>query len=377
MVEISRSQKIQQIARQQAKIERRVIKQIASQRTLFNFKESGFETVQLRRQFLPLEELKETRKILSKSQFADEQVQIVEEAKNLDEAATRFNKRNFELKIKTLLILRDSINDDDSVEDILKKVLNFYPDYTLADDALDFLLETTKGKLAQKVQLAKNYLNDNYKREIIAGRNINFQAQIFSKEGLGSPTALRDMYRDITGNPKTPHSLFDELNTKFSYNSMKIVIRFLLHSLGSDLKAKGPSITIPELTRLIEDIQILQSILGVFRFFISRQGLISSQFDHFGLILPQNLNFELISKLFINLLKERYVTCEKILLLSNYLGIKQELIAQIIIYSQMRDAIRHTSVRLYKTEKHRQEILSNFIETLEELEEELEESQEE
>lgn len=381
MDRVSKSQQAQRIARQQAmqriKMERRTMQQIASKRAMRALQESGFNIVQMRRQFKPLEELKFTRKILSKSRFADEEVEVIQETKNVEDTASRFNKRNFELKIKTLLILRDLITDDDSVEDILRKVLEFYPDYTLADDALDFLLETTRGKLAQKVQQAKNYLNDHFKREIVAGRNINFQAQTFSKEGLGSPSALRDMYRDITGNPRSPHTLFDELSTKFSYDSMKVVIRFLLHSLGSDLKSKGPSITRPELTRLIEDTQILQAILGIFRFFISRQGLITSQFDHFGLILPKTLNFEILSKLFINLLKQRYITTEKILSLSRYLGISQELAAQIIIYSQMRDAIRQTSKRLYKSEKHRQEALSAFIETLEELEEKLEEEEEE
>ena len=107
---------------------------------------------------------------------------------------------------------------------------------------------------------AKEFLNASFKREIVAGRNINLQAQTFSKEGLGSPTALRDMYRDITGNPRTPHTLFDELTAKFSYDSMRMVIRFLLHSLGADLKSKGPSITRPELMRLMEETQILQAI---------------------------------------------------------------------------------------------------------------------
>lgn len=371
----------EQVSKQQAadriKLERRsTLQQVESNTALSNLQEEeGFDIVLMRRQFEPLEEMRSARKILAKSQFADEEVEIVENSTNIDGAAARFSKKNFELKTKTLLILRDSISDEDSVEDILRKVLEFYPDYTLADDALDFLLETTTGKLAQKVQQAKTYLNENYKREIVAGRNINFQAQTFSKEGLGSPTALRDMYRDITGNPRTPYTLFDELNSKFSYDAMRVVVRFLLHSLGADLKAKGPSITRPELIRLIEDTQILQSILGVYRFFMSREGLINSQFDHFGLVLPKNLNFELISKLFITLLKERYITEEKILLLSRYLGIGEELTAQIIIFSQMRDAIRNTSSRLYKSDKQRQEVLDTFVETLEELEEKLEEEE--
>jgi len=380
MERVNRTGRVKQATRQQeiakTKMQNRSMRQTASNRALNAMRESGFNQIAIRKKFKPLEEQRLHRKASSSSQ-PDDQVEAIEETKKTEETASRFNKRNFELKIKTLLILRDSITEEDSVEDILRKVLEFYPDYTLADDALDFLLETTKGKLALKIQQAKDYLNTNFKREIVAGRNITVQAQTFSKEGLGSPTALRDMYRDITGNPRTPHTLFDELTSRFSYDSMKVVIRFLLHSLGSDLKSKGPSITRPELSRLIEDTQILQAILGVYRFFMSREGLISSQFDHFGLILPKNLNFELLSKLFMNLLKERYITSEKIIALSRFIGISKELAAQIIIFTQMRDAVRQTSNKLYKSNRKRQEVLDSFLEALEELEEEFSEEEEE
>ena len=366
------------IARQQAlqkAQQQRMMQQVASKRALKAFQESGFSQALIQKKFKTLEEQRLSRKALSKSQFADEEVEIVEGVKNAEDTASRFNSKNFELKTKTLLILRDTISDDDTIEDILRKVLEFYPDYTLADDALDFLVQTTKGNLALKVLKAKEFLNDSYQREIIAGRNINFQAQTFSKVGLGSPTALRDMYRDITGNPRTAHTLFDELSAKFSYENMKVVIRFLFHSLGADLKSKGPSITRGELSRLMEETQILQAILGVFRFFQSRTGLISSQFDHFGLILPDIINFELLSKIFINLLKERYISSDKILDLCRKLGISDEIAAQIIIYTQMRDGIRQTSKRLYRSDKHREEALFAFIEALEELEELFEEEE--
>ncbi|MFA6118609.1 MAG: type III secretion system gatekeeper subunit SctW [Parachlamydiales bacterium] len=361
---------------QQIKSQQRTARQVASDRALRSFEDSGFNIVAMRRLFKPLEDQRISKKSLSKSQFSDEEVEIIEETRNIEDTAFRFNKKNYELKIKTLLILRDSISDEDSVEDILRKVLSFYPDYTLADDALDFLLQTTQGKLGVKVARAKEFLNATYKREIVAGRNINFQAELFSKSGLGSPSALRDMYRDITGNPRTPHTLFDELSSKFNYVDMKLIMRFLFHSLGADLKAKGPSITRPELIRLIEDTQLLQAILGVYNFFNSRTNLVSTQFDHFGLIKPPNVNFENLSKLFINLLKEKYFSSEKILFLSRYMGISSETLAQIIVYTQMRDAIRQTSLKLYKSEKHRQEALSAFIQTLEGLEEKLEEEEE-
>ncbi|MBN2479902.1 MAG: hypothetical protein JXA94_06715 [Parachlamydiales bacterium] len=378
MTDISKASASSRIMRQQAiqkgKQYRREANQIAKAKASEEYEETGFNQVAIQKNFKTLQE--QRKRHISKAQNADDEVQVIEETAKAEEAATRFNKRNFELKIKTLLLLRDTIADDDTVEDILRKVLDFYPDYTLADEALDFLLETTLGPLNTRVLQAKEFLNANYKREIVAGRNINLQAQIFSKEGMGTPTFLRDMYREITGNPVSPHELFDQLTSKFSYDSMKMVIRFLLHSLGSDLKSKGPSISKGELIRLMDETQILQAISGLYRFFRSRQNLISSQFEHFGLIQPNILNFEILSKQFMSLLKERYISSDKILMLSRLLGISEELAAQIIIYTQMRDATRYTSQRLYKSEKHRQEVLAAIIESLEELEEKLEEEEE-
>ena len=149
----STQQAIRQQALQKAMLQKRIMQQVASVRAMATFRDSGFNLVQMQRQFRPLEEnLKHSaRKALSKSTFADEEVEIIEETKNIEDTASRFNKKNFELNSYTLLILKDSINDEDSIEDILRKVLNFYPDYTLADDALDFLLETSKGKMAVKI----------------------------------------------------------------------------------------------------------------------------------------------------------------------------------------------------------------------------------
>jgi len=376
---MSKIPKVQQKALLQIQAQRqkqRIARQVAISRDIREMEESGFNIVLMRRNFKKLEEQKSIRR-LSKSRHAEDEVEKIEETTNIEDSAARFNKNNFELDSKKLIDLRNSISDADTVEDILRKVLETYPDYTLADEALDFLLQTTKGNLAIKVQKAKDFLNTNFKREIVAGKNINLQALTFSKEGLGSPTNLRDMYRDITGNPRTPHTLFDELSEKYPFEKIKAVIRFLLHSLGMDMKSKGPSITRPELIRLMEDTQMLQAILSVYKFFQLREKLIGSQFDHFGLFLPESLNFELLSKIFINLLKERYVTLEKILMHGKLLRITEEIIAQIIIYTQMKDALRNTSLKLYKSEKHRQETLDAFMELLEELEEKLEEEEEE
>jgi type III secretion protein W len=185
------------------------------------------------------------------------------------------------------------------------------------------------------------------------------------------------MYRDVTGNPRDPLKLFDELTDKFPYEKLKSVITFLLHSLGSDLKSKGPSIARGELKRLIDETRSLQGILGVFRFFQSRMRLIHRQFLSYNLMLPPRLTFEVIAKLFIKILAERYMNPDRILQTARLLGISEEAAAQIVIYTQMRDAIKQISPRYYRNPQHRDELMKAFIDTIDKLEDLLEEEEEE
>src|SRR3990167_7317319 len=61
---------------------------------------------------------------------------IILAVEEVDDAAARFQRNNYELNSKTLKILREKITADDTPEEILKKVLDVYPDPALADEAL-------------------------------------------------------------------------------------------------------------------------------------------------------------------------------------------------------------------------------------------------
>jgi type III secretion protein W len=295
----------------------------------------------------------------------------------IEDIANNAEKRNIELKARTLLILRSSITADDSPEEALNKTMRVYADQSLADEALDFLIETSDGDMQKTLKIAKEQFNRSYEREIKAGRNIGAQAREFSKEGLGSPTSLRDLYRDITGTPREPLKLFEELTEKFRYDKLSTVISFLLHSLGADMKSKGPSIMRPELLRLISDTRSLQGIMGIFRFFQSRMRLIHRLFGSYNLSLPPRLNFEVLSRIFAKLLAERFLNAEKILSLLRLLGLSEETAAQLIICTQFRDAVKQIAPRYYRNMQHRDELLKAIIDTLESLEDEMEEEEEE
>jgi type III secretion protein W len=336
-----------------------------------------FNPTLMARRFEALESKLKKRGKEEESERAEKKDKIVE-IRRIEAVSERFQRQNFELQSRILLLLRTRITEQDTMEEILRKVLETYPDLSLADEALEFLLETTEeGNLKKKIADARRNLNQRYEREIRAGRNMGLQAREFSKQGLGNPTALRDIYRDLTGNPREPPVLFEELSKQFTYSKMKAVIDFILHALGSDLKSKGPSISRGELHRLMSEARTLQAILGIYRFFKSRMKMIGSSFLRNGLAVPSRLNFEFLASLFVKFLQERYPSPEKAFFLAGQLGISEELLAQIIIITQMRDAVRQVAPKLFKSDQHRQDILLAFMDALEDIDERLEEEEEE
>ncbi len=356
---------------EQAEAQKANIFQVAAQESFIQWgDEAAFNPLLMARRFEALDEKRKRYKEETFEKKATEQ-----RIERVQEISDDFSRKNPELQARSLLGLRARLTAKDSAEEILRKVLESYPDFSLADEALDFLIETSSGDLLERVRKAKEDLNASYGRQVRAGRNMGTQAREFAAQGLGSPTGLRDIYRDITGNPREASTLFSELSDKFTYGKMKTVINFLLHALGADLKSKGPSIATAELHRLMTEARNLQAILWVYRFFQSRMKLIEGSFQNSNLTL--RLTFEMLAKAFVQFLKERYPSMDKILALAAKLDISEEVLAQIIIFTQMRDAIRGVAPKLFRSEQHRQDVLMSFLEALEELEEELEEEEEE
>jgi len=68
-----------------------------------------------------------------------------------------------------------------------------------------------------------------------------------------------------------------------------------------------------------------------------------------------------MAKLFMILVEERYPSPVKVIKLASQLGIDDEIIAQILVYTQFRDAIRNVAPKLYRSIKHRQELLKCLL----------------
>jgi type III secretion protein W len=316
-------------------------------------------------QFKELDKLKET----PKKGGAEEKKSFT--TKDINEMAARYmrNSEN-ELKDTTLLALRSSITDDDEPEEIIAKVFRIYPDHALADDALDFLEKTTELKA---VKVARDRFAEEFKTAITAGKNISVEARKFSKEGLGSPTGLRDLYRDILINPREPIKLFEELTDQFRYEKLKTAINFLLHALGADLKAERASIDRVVLSRLLEETRSLQGILGVFRFFQSSMGLIQKRFASYNLVYPSRITFELLGRVFIKILAERYMNGDKVIQVFQPLGLAEEAAAKYIICTQFGRALGQVAPKYYRSKQHKDELHKSIFDAIDKIEEEMEE----
>lgn len=295
--------------------------------------------------------------------------------KSEEDLAQSYNRRNSELPADRLRQLRDSLRQNQTPEEVLREVEEAFKDVTLADEALEFLEKATEGTLRESVRSARQLLNERNGREVIAGRNIDAAAKSFYKKGIGSgPSELRNLYRDVTGNPRDHNTLFSELSEQYPFDQLKLVVAFLLKGMAFDLKSKGPSIQQAELMRLMTETRNLQSILWVYLFFKGRMRLLKSLYTQYGLELSDDLTFELLAKQFIQLVEERYPSVMKLLKQSEKLGLLDD-VEKILVLMQYRDAIRGLSPRLYKSLRHRQDLLLVILETLEELEERQEEEE--
>lgn len=306
----------------------------------------------------------------------------IERVKNIDRIANYYQQKNRELPSSLLLMLRDSISIEDTPIAILDKVMEVFPDPSLADEALEFLLaalEDTpdKGTLSSNILQAKQLLEAKVGREVRAGRNIQPAAHEYEGSALETATQLRNLYRELITKPRHPYDLFHELSDTYDFEQTKALIAFLLHALGEDMNAKGPSIERAELVRLYSEARTLQAILGVYRFFASRMRLLARFYKQHGLEPNIFLSFELLSKSFMRLVKDRYPNSERVKQLAQLLHIEEEPIAQSITFTQFRDAVRSVSPRVYRDLQHQEDVLAAIIDALEEIDNKIEDEEKE
>jgi type III secretion protein W len=344
-----------------------IAQQVASQDRFIEDVERGFNPAAAERQQARLGRFRTLDSRRKPAEKAERKIAEVEK-KAEEDLAQQYNRRNPELPANRLRDLRNNLSSAQTPEEILQEVTRAFEDPTLADEALEFLEKETDGPLKANVRLARALLNELKGREVIAGRNVDATAKAYYKQGLGeNPTSLRNLYRDITGNPRDHNTLFEDLSKQYPFDQLKMVVAFLLKGMAYDLKSKGPSIQHAELIRLMTETRNLQSILWVYLFFKGRMGLLRSLYNQYGIPFSDTLSFEKLAKDFIRLVEEKYPSAMKLLKQAEGMGLMEDL-EKILVLMQYRDAIRGLSPRLYKSMRHRQDLLMVILETLEELE---------
>lgn len=289
------------------------------------------------------------------------------EKRSEEDLAHDFERRNPELPAGRLVNFRRNLRPDTTAEQLLDDVMDTFGDPTLADEAMEYLERTTDGPLQEAVKQARAALFSEKGREIIAGRNIDAAAKLFAQKGLAeTPTDLRNLYREITGNPRDHNTLFTELSNEYPFDQLQMVVAFLLKGLGFDLKSKGPSIQSAELMRLMTEVRNMQSILWIYLFFKGRMRLVNSLFSKYGGKLKETLTFEKLAKEFIKIVEEKYPSVLKLLKQTDNLDLDD--LGKIIILLQFRDAIRGLPPRIYRSTDHRNNLLLIILDALDELE---------
>ena len=330
----------------------------------------------IRRNSEPLEERvrKKVRHENPDKGGAEGEEQIPMEVEKTGEVSEYYENRNPEIKSKSLLSLKDSISKFDTAEDILQKILDNYPDPVMADTAFEYLLQVLPDELKEKIFNARSNFEKRFGRSLQAGKNIFEESLKFSKEGLAPPSELRQVYSELTGAPKSTLDLFQELLVKFTFEKMKEAISFWLHALGADLNSKGSSIERGELKKLIDETRTLQAILSVYKFFASKQRELILNLARKNAEATPEMNYQNLAKIFVNILQDPYPSPDKILSLKYNLNISSNLLSQEAVLNIMCSGIKNVSPRLYKNQKHQEEVLSCFLISLEAIDNVLDES---
>ncbi len=359
---------------QMAQLRGRVAEQMASRATFRSSMEEAFNPFAADKRATQFRTLGERANEMLAQQRQEDKSKIVT-AEEAGEMAHGRHGDNPELDVQQLLQLRGFfLREKLDAEAILNHILGVYGDPTLADEVLGFLIDTTTGEVQESMLAARGLLDTRMGREVRAGYNVDEEVQQYTQKGIGTQNELRELYRNITGEIREHNELFAQLSDQYHFDQLRDVVEFLLRSLGSDLKAKGPSISRGELYRLVTEVRVLQSILGVFLFFRGRMDLLRKLFSDQQLPVPGELEFEGMAQEFMSLVDERYPSAMKVLRAADRFHVSQ-VPAQIIVFEQFRDAIRQVAPRIYRSLQHRYDLLMAILETLEDLEDELEEDE--
>lgn len=238
--------------------------------------------------------LAKSKKIVPQAKSKTKQTEKAEKGffvrKETDNLADGFSQRegNREYRLppsglsKLAENLGDRITPDTNSEDLLRMVRNELtegkktPDVSQVDKALEFLLEITQKKLDTATGLAATFLEklfhnisstklkhfEIFKAEIEAAHNIIGAANVLVTQNRSTAEVL-DHLREMINNPQDVHTKFKYYMGKgYDHKMITAEFKLLFNYMGSLTKT---NLEKPHLKQLLEEIKVLQSILGVYR----------------------------------------------------------------------------------------------------------------
>lgn len=203
-----------------------------------------------------------------------------EEIEEIVQKVPKLNKnRQLDTLIKEILS-----HTDLNKEVILKRLDSFFKDVSFKylalanteyklEKALQQAIKDNNNRVANKlnnalfhVRQALGYLLKNSKkRDILAGINIAEVSDQFDSFGLDDAENLIGFYRDAVLDYKTLSVAYQKLLEKYGIAGFFVGIDFLLQALGSDMGAKGSSISTVNLEAILKDIEQLRGLRFIYK----------------------------------------------------------------------------------------------------------------
>lgn len=305
--------------------------------------------------------------------------QVAKSSQIVKDKAGEFAKKNPELSKETLenilkeLVRRHGESEDGlSAQDVEDLVLAYYPDPYLANDVLNFLIESTEGGLNDTVRDAQGNHEELYPREIQIGKNISEEARTFESRGLDSPSKLREWYRSAVtstaGQVKTT-DLFLKMMDRFGFEKLVKANHFYLAALGADLRKGG--LSVPELADKVHQVRSLQAIVNVFRMSRMRMRVIDKALNYYAKLgvreqLPPGFDFQSLGRLTMNILQDRNISKDTILQKVRAQGFGNSEVAMMCVIQQMSLMLNDLdSHRVFMSPVHKEQTEKAFKETCE------------
>jgi len=210
------------------------------------------------------------------------------------------------------------------------------------------------------VRTARQMLQQEKGSEIQAGLNLAEVVNARAEEA-DELKSLRNLYRNEVLGFKSPQECFRSLLAQRGTEGFGLSIDFLVEACGVDIQSASPSKSKEELSRILGDLQCVDSLTAV----LDRTKLLVSKMSRQFGETPSLDGTALLGRL-VDLTEKAAVSKETAAALVKETGIRN-LLAQLYFTTSLQDVIRQLSPRLFEDESVRQRLVDAVQEHLDDL----------